>query len=216
MEEEFDLVGGITTSDFRLATEYINTTNSQHTTNVIGTIKRLKNGTCPIEIIDAKMSYGILHVQGRYLRSGSNTKFRPYTDFVDYEDEKEIEEVKEETKMNAMKDRLFQTLEDTPRYGVGLAVGADGKYVLNMKDGGYEAFDVDAIKKVMPFTFDVKFMGSNKTYSYTGKEGSVAVGDVLLKTSDSNFTIARVVAVGTESESANIDFDGVKLATTAL
>ena len=74
--------------------------------------------------------------------------------------------------------------------------------------GSYEAFTPDAIKRVMAFTFDVMFNGQSKVYSYLGTEGEVAAGDLLLT---DDMSIARVMAVGTESETATKRFKGTKL-----
>jgi hypothetical protein len=69
----------------------------------------------------------------------------------------------------------------------------------------------------MPFTFSVQFNGTTTEHSYLGKEGSVVVGDLLLKTDGTKgITIAKVTAVNTKSEKATKYFDGVKLATVPL
>ena len=113
-----------------------------------------------------------------------------------------------------MKGKLFQTLDGSV-YGEGLVIDGDGKYVLKLNNGDYKAFAADQLKRVMPFTFDVVFNGmSGKSYSYLGTAGSVAVGDILIEAND--FTIARVVAVGTESDAATKTFKGVKLVTAPL
>ena len=90
-----------------------------------------------------------------------------------------------------------------------------GKYVLKLNNGDYKAYVPWELKRVMPFTFDVVFNGmSTKRYSYLGTAGAVAVGDILMEAND--FTIARVVAVGTESDAATKTFSGVKLLTAPL
>jgi len=113
-----------------------------------------------------------------------------------------------------MKGKLFQTLDGSV-YGEGLVIDGDGKYVLKLNNGDYKAYLPSELKRVMPYTYDVVFNGmSGKRYSYLGKDGSVEVGDLLMESND--FTIARVVAVGTESDAATKKFSGVKLVTAAL
>lgn len=150
-------------------------------------------------------------ITARYEHSGGMISYRHMSEFVKIDGNNE-------QKGNTMKGKLFQTKEQTPRFGIGLAINSTGKYVLEMKGSGdLEAFDKRDIDVVMPFTFSVKFNGQGTEYSYLGKEGSVAVGDLLLKTDDTKgITIAKVVAVDTKSEKATKYFEGVKLATTPL
>jgi hypothetical protein len=78
-------------------------------------------------------------------------------------------------------------------------------------------FDKKDIELVMPFTFNVQFNVVGTEYSYLGKEGTVKVGDLLLKTDGSKgIVIAKVTAVNTKSEKATKYFDGVKIVTESL
>lgn len=118
-----------------------------------------------------------------------------------------------------MKGKLFETQDG--RFGVGLAVNSKGEYVLEMKGtGDLEAFDPKLVEVVMPFTFAVKFSTGNTEYQYLGKEGTVAVGDLLLsfdsKHKNGGISIAQVTAVNTKSEKANKEFEGVKVVTQPL
>lgn len=116
-----------------------------------------------------------------------------------------------------MKDKLYKTVTDN-RYGTGLAIDSDGKFVLKMQDTNtFESFMEGDLKRVMPYTFDVQFVTgrSDVTYSYRGREGQVEVGDILMLTG-SSYSIGLVVAINTESEKATKIFDGVKLLTAAL
>ena len=174
-----------------------------------GDIVRLKNGTSPMRVIKAQ-GYAI-HCE--YLSSRKQLGFRTQDDFVLYEPNtaKELNEitVKKETEMTV---KLYKTV-DSNRYGEYKANDGD-KILLLMQDSNtYEAFSADQIKRVMAFTFDVMFNGQGKVYSYLGTEGDVAVGDLLLT---DEMSIARVVAVGTESETATKRFKGVKLAAVRL
>lgn len=177
----------------------------------VGQIVKLKTGTAPQRVLkivwnDAAFQY---EIKCEYLNSRKDLDFRPETDYEIYTETKQ-----ENTKEHPMKGKLFQTLDGSV-YGEGLVIDGDGKYVLKLNSGDYKAFAADQLKRVMPFTFDVIFNGmSNKRYSYLGKAGSVEVGDILMDAKD--FTIARVVAVNTESDAATKNFEGVKLKAEAL
>jgi hypothetical protein len=148
-----------------------------------------------------------------------NLKWRSEADFVLYKEptkETLVETLKGNTEM---KNKLYQTKEAAPRFGILLAVNSQGKLVLEMK-GTNEvlAFDKDEVEVVTPFTFAVKFPSNNTEYHYLGKDGEVAVGDMLMLDSSpvGKFEIARVTAVNTRSEVANVHFKGVKLVTQRI
>ncbi len=174
-----------------------------------GDIVRLKNGTSPMRVIKAQGH--AIHCE--YLSSRKQLGFRTQDDFVLYEPNtaKELNEitVKKETEMTV---KLYKTV-DGNRYGEYKANDGDKLLLLMQDSNTYEAFAADQIKRVMAFTFDVMFNGQGKVYSYLGTEGDVVVGDLLLT---DEMSIARVVAVGTESESATKRFKGVKLAAVRL
>jgi ribosomal protein S28E/S33 len=178
----------------------------------VGDIVRLKSGEAPQKVLDVK-GYCI---RCEYISSRKQIGFRSAADFVKYEYDVPSEEDKMED--YDMKDKLFKTLE-TNRFGTGLAIDSDGKYVLKMQDNGnFEAFSESELKRVMPYTFDVEFLSGSTNranrYSYRGREGSVQLGDLLILEDSAN--IARVVAVNTESESATKTFKGRKLQSVEL
>jgi hypothetical protein len=148
-----------------------------------------------------------------YLSSRKQLGFRSQDDFVLYEANtaKELNDksIKKETKMTV---KLYKTV-DGNRYGEYKANDGDKTLLLMQDSNTYEAFSADQIKRVMAFTFDVMFNGQSKVYSYLGTEGDVEAGDLLLT---DEMSIARVVAIGTESESATKRFKGVKLAAVRL
>jgi hypothetical protein len=117
----------------------------------------------------------------------------------------------------SMKGKLFKVKADGV-YGIGLAVDSTGQYVLEMKDGsGVRSFAKKEVEVVMPFTFSVQFNGVGTEYSYLGKEGTVKVGDLLLKQDGTKgITIAKVTAVNTKSDKATKYFDGVKIVTESI
>ncbi len=177
----------------------------------VGDIVKLRTGTSPQRVVQTTWNQQHLRteIKCEYLTSNKNLDYRPETDYEFY-----TETSKEQPKELIMKNKLFQTLDGSV-YGEGLVIDGDGKYVLKLNNGEYRAFAPAELKRVMPYTFDVIFNGmSGKRYSYLGTSGAVAVGDILMDSKD--FTIARVVAVGTESEAATKTFEGVKLLTTPL
>ena len=177
----------------------------------VGQLVKLKTGTAPQRVVTVRYNTTSQRVEIKceYIKSRKELDFRPETDYEIY-----IETKPEQTKEHPMKGKLFQTLDGSV-YGEGLVIDGDGKYVLKLNNGDYKAFQASELKRVMPFTFDVVFNGmSNKRYSYLGTSGAVAVGDMLMEAND--FTIARVVAVGTESDAATKTFSGVKLVTAPL
>ena len=177
----------------------------------VGQLVKLKTGTAPQRVV--KVLYSItmqrVEIKCEYLNSRKELDFRPETDYEIY-----IETRPDQPKEHPMKGKLFQTLDGSV-YGEGLVIDGDGKYVLKLNNGEYKAYLPGELKRVMPFTYDVVFNGmSGKSYSYLGTAGSVEVGDILIEAND--FTIARVVAVGTESDNATKTFKGFKLVTAAL
>ena len=172
-----------------------------------GDIVRKPNGTRHIKI---EQAYGNC-IYGKYLHSGTSTGRVNTGNLV------KVNEEVEQKGNSSMKGKLFKVKADNA-YGVGLAVDSTGQYVLEMKDGsGVRSFSKKDVEVVMPFTFSVQFNGVGTEYSYLGKEGSVNIGDLLLKTDGTKgITIAKVTAVNTKSESATKYFDGVKIKTEAL
>jgi hypothetical protein len=178
---------------------------------LLGQIVKLKTGTAPLRVVNTQWNNSSqrVEIQCEYISSARTTSFRPETDYEIY-----IETRPDQSKEDPMKGKLFQTLDGSV-YGEGLVIDGDGKYVLKLNSGDYKAFMPAELKRVMPFTYDVVFNGmSGKSYSYLGKAGSVEVGDILIEAND--FTIARVVAVGTESDAATKTFKGFKLVTAAI
>lgn len=173
----------------------------------VGDIVRLKAGKAKLRVtrVDANM----LHAT--YVDSG-RTQWRKQTDYVRITDTENFTPGSEK-----MKGKLFQTKETPVRYGVGLAVNAQGKYVLEMKDTAqYEPFEKKDVELVMPFTFGVQFTTGSTVYSYLGKESEVQVGDMLVTASDRGFSVGRVTAVDTKCEKATKHFEGSKLVTVPL
>ena len=170
-----------------------------------GDLVRLKNGTAPMEVIKVS-TYNLIC---EYISSRKQLGYRDYNEFIAYEYKSVAKEFNESTekKEKQMTTKLYKTVENG-RYGEYKANDGDKLLLLMQDTGSYEAFTADSIKRVMAFTFDVIFNGQGKVYSYLGTEGEVAAGDLLLT---DDMSIARVMAVGTESETATKRFKGTKL-----
>jgi hypothetical protein len=110
--------------------------------------------------------------------------------------------------------KLYQTKEETPRFGTKLAVNSAGKTVLEMKGTGEVlAFDKHEIEIVHPYTVDVLFPGTSTHYSYLSRKGEVEVGDLLLIDDE---RVAKVVRVDTKSPRATKPLKGRKVLSTAI
>lgn len=108
---------------------------------------------------------------------------------------------------------LYQTKEETPRFGVRIGTNSEGKAVLEMKPGGsIETFEPRAIEEVKPFTVAVKFENSATEYHYLSRKGDVEKGDLLII--DGYADMARVTALNTRSDKAKVTLKGRKVMTT--
>lgn len=172
-----------------------------------GDIVRKPNGSRHIRL---NQVYGNC-AYGQYLHTGLSTGRLATGNLVKVNDDVE------QKGNGSMKGKLFKIKADGA-FGVGLAVDSTGQYVLEMKDGtGVRSFAKKEVEVVMPFTFSVQFNGVGTEYSYLGSEGSVKVGDLLLKQDGTKgITIAKVTAVNTKSDKATKHFDGVRLVTESL
>jgi hypothetical protein len=111
--------------------------------------------------------------------------------------------------------KLYQTKEETPRFGTMLATNSAGKFVLEMKGTGEVlTFDPASVEEVRPYTVDVRFSNSSTLYGYISVKGAVAVGDVLLVKGSADF--ARVVKVDSKNERATKHLRGRKVATEEI
>jgi uncharacterized protein YodC (DUF2158 family) len=176
----------------------------------LGDIVRLKSGTAPMKVMRINSNT----ILCEYVSSRKQLGYRPYQDFVAYEYKSAAKELNklEKKEEKQMTTKLYKTVEGN-RYGEYKANDGDKLLLLMQDTDSYEAFTAAQIKRVMAFTFDVMFNGNSKVYSYLGTEGEVEVGDLLLA---DDMSFVRVMAVGTESETATKRFKGTKLVGTRL
>lgn len=118
------------------------------------------------------------------------------------------------TKENTMP-KLYQTNEETPRFGTLLATNSAGKLVLEMK-GSSEVltFDKEDVEEVKPYTVGVRFELNGIEYHYLSRKGDVEKGDLLLIAGSSSF--ATVTSVDTKSDKATKELTGRKVVTTVI
>lgn len=111
--------------------------------------------------------------------------------------------------------KLFQTKEETPRFGTMLATNSAGKYVLEMKGSGEVlAFDKNDVEEVKPYTVGVRFELNGTEYHYLSSKGAVEKGDVLIVSGSGS--LAFVTSVDNKSDKATKELTGRKLLTTPI
>jgi hypothetical protein len=111
--------------------------------------------------------------------------------------------------------KLFQTKEETPRFGTMLATNSAGKYVLEMKGSGdVLTFEKSEVEEVKPYTVGVRFELNGTEYHYLSRKGDVEKGDVLFVSGSSSF--AFVTSVDTKSDKATKELTGRKVLTTVI
>lgn len=99
-----------------------------------------------------------------------------------------------------MAQKLYQTKEETPRFGTMLTTNSKGQFVLEMKgkDGAIECFNKDEIEEVMPYTVQISNGEGTKHMEIT--KDRVSLNDLLMDLS--TLTIFRVVLLDTKSRGA--------------
>ena len=195
-----------------------------------GDVVRLVAGTMPIVIGWVRGGY----CGGFRLTSTSTVKSRPQHEFVPYEGVitkrhrevwrkqlryrgSEVPDIKPETNQRSEKETinmttLYQTNEETPRFGTKVGVNSENKVVLEIKGTGEcVVFSPSDITEVTPFTVDVKFFGNSRNYSYISTPGQVEKGDWVMV--EGSHTMATVTAVDTKSKAATKALKGRKVVT---
>jgi len=123
----------------------------------------------------------------------------------------------EENTMSTNSNTLYETNEETPRFGHQIGVNKDNKIVLEIKTTGDIAlFDKKDLTEVTPYTIDLMFITdrTNHTYSYTSTPGAVAIGDIVLI--DGKNSIGKVIALDTKRKAATKELKGRIVQTQAI
>lgn len=177
-----------------------------------GDIVHLKTGTAPIRVKAVYQEGRKWVLDGEYVHSDNTVMCRNQSNFVYHDENPESEE--EELPMTTT---LYQTTEETPRFGTKLATNSAGKVVLEMKGtGDVEAFDAETIEEVLPYTVAVKPVdeGRNaKVAHYVTVKDAVVKGDLLI-TSEGFFV--EVTELNTKRRNHGGDLKGRKLASVAI
>jgi 4-diphosphocytidyl-2C-methyl-D-erythritol kinase len=111
--------------------------------------------------------------------------------------------------------KLFQTKEETPRFGTMLATNSAGKYVLEMKGSGdVLTFEKSEVEEVKPYTVGVRFELNGIEYHYLSRKGDVEKGDILFVSGSGSY--AFVTSVDTKSDKATKELTGRKVLTAVI
>lgn len=156
----------------------------------IDDIVRLKTGKSP-QIV-REFSVTNRQIRCEYLSSlgynqtyGNEVNIRRWRSVDDYVHVYETQPEPEEAP--AMSD-LYQTKEETPRFGIKIATNSAGQAVLEMKgEGGkVEAFPQEAIELVLPYTVSLILLGNHvrgesNNLHVIAEKGQVNKDDVLIE-----------------------------------
>lgn len=191
-----------------------------------GMIVKLKTGNAPIELRAVYIcdDRGIPVADGFYTKSGidvwnrSLKHFEPMNPVGAQFEEIDAADFAADQKETTMA-TLYQTNEETPRFGTFLTKDSQGRIVREMKGGGgVEAFPTSDVEEVMPYTIAVQQLtdSHNSRVHIEMPKGQVVKDDLLLSLADGN--MYRVVQLDTKSKRATdvATYKFRKVATTAL
>jgi hypothetical protein len=164
----------------------------------VGDLVKKTRGTRPIKVTYVSVSG---YINGEYVHTGHKVYLYP-NEYVPYNTDQQPNQ----------KENIMQLYEikhgEATTFGTKLAVNSEKKWVMEEKGTG-AVFVVDPanVKKVMPYTVDIRFKGEGQAYSYLADKGAFKKGEFyLVKDVSESFQIVQVVAVDTESEKATKEF----------
>jgi hypothetical protein len=167
----------------------------------VGDLVKKTRGTKPIVVTYASVAG---YIDGEYTHSGHGVSLFP-NEYVPYDTDQQPNQ-----KENNM--QLYEIKRgEATTFGTKLAVNSEKRWVMEEKGTG-AVFVVDPanVKKVMPYTVDIRFKGGGQAYSYLADKGAFNKGGFyLVKDVSESFQIVQVVAVDTESEKATKEFKPV-------
>lgn len=168
----------------------------------VGDIVRLKTGKKPLKVTyvwprskQLNAQYlGHKNYEGRYNENWDR--------FVPYEDQ-----THQQQKEEAMQLYEIKNGENTT-FGTKLAVNSEKKWVMEEKGtGSVLVVDPANVKKVMPYTIEIRFKGEGQNYAYLADKGVFKKGEFyLMKDVSDTWQIVQVGAVDTENEKATKEF----------
>ena len=189
-----------------------------------GDIVVLKTGTAPQQVMEIKWNddFQRWDLRGQYTRwfngiDDVTKQFRRASDYQLYEGDPALHdyETKKATSAMAQSVKLYQTNEETPRFGTLLAVNSVGQLVLEIKTGtgvNVEAFDKDKVEEVKPYTILV-ITNDNRERHLTCTKDAVAEDDILILDSGE---WCRVSKINTGFSGATAELKGRKVQTVAI
>lgn len=107
--------------------------------------------------------------------------------------------------------QLFKVTE-TGKFGTFLTEDGDGKFVLQMAEGGYEAYLEKNLEKVCPYTIQVDFAAGGGGHFKVSKEHKLVVGDAV--TIGRNFGMVK--KLDTRRDNAQVPENLRKIVTEAI
>lgn len=108
--------------------------------------------------------------------------------------------------------KLYQTLEENPRFGTYLATNSTGQIVLELKGTNQvEAFDKDKIEEVKPYTIAC-LNHEGRQLNFTTTKDRVKEGDLVI----GEFGLVRVAKINTGFEGNAPELVGRKVMTEEL
>lgn len=167
-----------------------------------GKLYTVGTGSKPFKVIGYNPANDTVDVE--YVKSGTMARWgaqrlREYKEATINLNEKE-EDMKTLYEIKNGKETLF---------GHRLAVNSVGDWVMEIKGTGtVHVAKKEDVSEVMPYTVDVKYLGSDQTYAFFAKEGDFAEGDVVF--CPDYTTPMFVVCVNTKAKRATKWLHGTK------
>ena len=164
----------------------------------VGDLVKKPRGFKPIVVMQV---YANAAIDGHYAHSKEGV-YLYSNEYVPYDTDQQPNQKENNMQLYEIKHGEANT------FGTKLAVNSEKKWVMEEKGTG-AVFVVDPanVKKVMPYTVDIRFKGEGQAYSYLADKGAFKKGEFyLVKDVSESFQIVQVVAVDTESEKATKEF----------
>lgn len=158
---------------------------------------RLKGGKTKMAVLE---EYGSRLLLAYYNLDGTidfeGSRYRDRSDTVLWDVNDPQCQVDREKKVEKMKNDLYQTKEEKPRFGTLLGKTNQGKLVLEIKggNGAVETFEPDELEKVVPWTFraTTRDSKSGQAAYFSTKKDSVKWGDILVSDKGVLYFVAEV------------------------
>lgn len=186
-----------------------------------GEVVVLKTGTAPQIVTDVNQTNGVWYLRCRYTRYFPNIEevarnWRCADDYLHYVGDPEDHDYNQKVNTVANAPKLYQTLEETPRFGTYLATNSIGQIVLEMKTGqanvNVEAFEKDKVEEVKPYTVSIAINNGNELH-FTCPKDAVKENDVVILDSGD---FGRVTKINTGWSGTTRELKGRKVVTEVI